>query len=335
MPFDKKELLGEGQFGKVFGSTPTSVVKCIERTDDHDLAKNEVAMLTVLKPCKHVVTLLDHSVGPEAFSLLLERCDYDLFSLLHDQVENVKFDEGMLYRYTDHLSQALAFMKQHGIVHLDLKPENILVRNKQLKLCDFGTATKEKTCVPSGGKTYCYRAPEILLHDPSFTCAADTWSAGCVVYEMVTKLYGNRQYLFDIESTVLLDDGDLDDSEYFDDSEEEASEGEEEKVGEQDESNNSEEEVDWRWQNRIHLYLCQEIVGPFPKQWVNDNPGHFNCRGAVRGVLNGLPDKAGVEAYLRTDVANNQAAMNTWLPVLEEVFQYDASKRELRVPDER
>jgi len=189
--------------------------------------------------------------------------------------------------------------------------------------------------VPSGGKTYCYRAPEILLHDPEFTCKADWWSAGCVVYEMVTKLYGGKsKYLFDIDSTALLqsevDDSTEEDSKGDEDDEDDAEDDEDD--DEDDSSNDSDDDVDWQEQNRIHLFLCQEIVGPFPKQWVNENPGVFDCRGVVKGVLNGVPDCVGVDKYLDLDTNGNTACMGEWLPVFDTVFRYNPANRQLPCP---
>lgn len=79
-------------------------------------------------------------------------------------------------------------MKKVGVIHCDLKPENLIFTDKtktKLKVIDFGSSCfnyKE-------GFTYVmsryYRAPEIVLGVP-YSNAADMWSVGCIVAEMIT-----------------------------------------------------------------------------------------------------------------------------------------------------
>jgi serine/threonine protein kinase len=87
-----------------------------------------------------------------------------------------------------------------NIVHCDLKPGNILVSSRShLAIADFGISMvleapedptkpfEEYTFYGCGG-TYAYQAPEMLIcHSKShFTCAADMWSFGVIIYEMYT-----------------------------------------------------------------------------------------------------------------------------------------------------
>ena len=61
--------------------------------------------------------------------------------------EGGKFNE-MEARYFFHqLIQALEFIHSQGYSHRDLKPENILLdKNFNIKIADFGFASKEEIC---------------------------------------------------------------------------------------------------------------------------------------------------------------------------------------------
>jgi eukaryotic-like serine/threonine-protein kinase len=88
-----------------------------------------------------------------------------------------------------------------SIVHCDLKPGNILVSPKgHLAIADFGISMIADDIADAGkpldeckffsyGGTYAYQAPELLIshHGASFTCAADMWSYGVIIFEMYTS----------------------------------------------------------------------------------------------------------------------------------------------------
>ena len=88
-----------------------------------------------------------------------------------------------------------------SVVHCDLKPGNILVSsNGHLAIADFGISIIADETLDadkpfdeceffSYGGTYAYQAPELLIshHAASFTCAADMWSFGVIIFEMYTN----------------------------------------------------------------------------------------------------------------------------------------------------
>jgi serine/threonine protein kinase len=94
-------------------------------------------------------------------------------------------------RYGRQLAEALSTAHQAGITHRDVKPENILVRKDEyLKLVDFGLATHVLMTVPDSGAghlagTLRYISPE-QLDGHAASPAADVFSLGLVLYEMIT-----------------------------------------------------------------------------------------------------------------------------------------------------
>ena len=101
-----------------------------------------------------------------------------------------------------------------------MKPQNLLIdKNGCIKIADFGLArafgipvrvythevrnifTKKPRiltlCKPIQVVTLWYRAPEVLLGSPKYSCPIDIWSIGTIYAEMVNRrpLFQVREYL--------------------------------------------------------------------------------------------------------------------------------------------
>jgi beta-lactam-binding protein with PASTA domain/tRNA A-37 threonylcarbamoyl transferase component Bud32 len=98
--------------------------------------------------------------------------------------------------YAKQLLEALRFAHRHGIIHRDIKPHNVLVSTDErakghqthLKVTDFGIARHGASQMTEAGSimgTAQYLSPEQARGAP-VTAASDLYSAGVVLYEMLT-----------------------------------------------------------------------------------------------------------------------------------------------------
>src|SRR5258706_7118558 len=110
------------------------------------------------------------------------------------------------------LADGLASAHEHGVLHRDLKPANLcLTEDNRLKILDFGlaqfirqesdlgiTASSPEARIGSG--TLPYMSPEQLREDLTDQ-RSDIWSAGAILYELVT---GRRPFAFS-QVPLLID----------------------------------------------------------------------------------------------------------------------------------
>ena len=88
--------------------------------------------------------------------------------------------------------RALKYMHSANVVHRDMKPANLLLNSECLmKVADFGLArtigitVNEEDLMTDYVSTRWYRAPEILVGSSNYVYAADLWSLGCILGEMI------------------------------------------------------------------------------------------------------------------------------------------------------
>jgi eukaryotic-like serine/threonine-protein kinase len=105
--------------------------------------------------------------------------------------------------YGSQLSDALAAAHAAGIIHRDIKPANVLVTVQgRIRILDFGIARSRGRKLTRGGArlgTVAYMSPEQTVGD-DVDERTDLWSAGVLLYEMLT---GVRPFRAADESALI------------------------------------------------------------------------------------------------------------------------------------
>ncbi|KAI4380126.1 hypothetical protein MLD38_006350 [Melastoma candidum] len=99
-----------------------------------------------------------------------------------------KFEEREARKIFQQLVDAVDYCHHRGVYHRDLKLENLLLDNKgNLKVSDFGLSALRKpgNLLSTACGSPCYVAPELLANKGYEGAAADVWSCGVILFELL------------------------------------------------------------------------------------------------------------------------------------------------------
>lgn len=222
--------LGEGTFGKVAKAVDlctevTVALKIIKNVEKYrEAAKLEINVLKKLADAdpdsKHLcVKMLDWFDFHGHMCIAFEMLGLSVFDFLKDnnyqpypieQVRHIGYQ----------LCYSIQFVHDNHLSHTDLKPENILfvnseydityntkkqkrdvrrVRNTDIRLIDFGSATFDHEHHSTIVSTRHYRSPEVIL-ELGWNQPCDVWSIGCILFELylgitLFQTHDNREHL--------------------------------------------------------------------------------------------------------------------------------------------
>ncbi|XP_004449862.1 mitogen-activated protein kinase kinase kinase 4 isoform X2 [Dasypus novemcinctus] len=192
--------IGEGQYGKVYTciSVDTGELMAMKeirfQPNDHKTIKETADELKIFEGIKHpnLVRYFGVELHREEMYIFMEYCDEGTL----EEVSRLGLQEHVIRLYSKQITIAINVLHEHGIVHRDIKGANIFLTSSGLiKLGDFGCSVKLKNNaqtmpgeVDSTLGTAAYMAPEVITRakGEGHGRAADIWSLGCVVTEMVT-----------------------------------------------------------------------------------------------------------------------------------------------------
>jgi Tol biopolymer transport system component/tRNA A-37 threonylcarbamoyl transferase component Bud32 len=139
----------------------------------------------------HILPLFDSG---QADSFLYYVMPYVQGETLRDKLNRetqLGIDEAV--KIATEVADALDYAHRHGVIHRDIKPENILLHDGRPMVADFGIALALSAA--AGGRmtetglslgTPHYMSPEQATAEKDITGRSDTYSLGCVLYEMLT-----------------------------------------------------------------------------------------------------------------------------------------------------
>lgn len=197
--FQKIEKIGEGTYGVVYKgrNKVTGQIVAMKKirleSEDEGIPSTAIREISLLKELKHpnIVCLEDVLMEENRLYLIFEFLSMDLKKYMDSLPMDKMMDPELVRSYLYQITNAILFCHRRRVLHRDLKPQNLLINNNGvIKVADFGLGRSFGIPVRIYTHeivTLWYRAPEVLLGSPRYSCPVDIWSIGCIFAEMATR----------------------------------------------------------------------------------------------------------------------------------------------------
>ncbi|PIN19012.1 MEKK [Handroanthus impetiginosus] len=197
LEWQKGDLLGRGSFGSVYEGIAEDgfffAVKEVSLLDQGDEGKQRIIQLeqeiALLSRFEHENIVQYYGTKKDESNLYIFLELVTKGSLL-SLYQKYSLRDPLVSGYTRQILHGLKYLHDRNVIHRDIKCANILVdTNGSVKLADFGLAKAIKlNDVKSCRGTAFWMAPEVV-RSLGYGLAADIWSLGCTVLEMLTRCF--------------------------------------------------------------------------------------------------------------------------------------------------
>ncbi|XP_057504380.1 mitogen-activated protein kinase kinase kinase 1-like [Actinidia eriantha] len=195
--WEKGELLGRGSFGSVYEGIADGgffiAVKEVSLLDQGDQGRQSIHQLeqeiALLSQFEHENIVQYYGTAKDESNLYIFLELITKGSLLQ-LYQKYNLQDSTVSSYTRQILHGLKYLHERNVIHRDIKCANILVgANGSVKLADFGLAKVTKlNDIKSCKGTPFWMAPEVVRQNKKgYGLAADIWSLGCTVLEMLTR----------------------------------------------------------------------------------------------------------------------------------------------------
>jgi serine/threonine protein kinase len=187
-------VLGVGSYGTVYDvkyalNGKRYAVKLFSRKGS-DETENELRQVNFLQDHPHINCLHYYFAWTDKkfdeFGIVTELC---AMGSLKSILDSRCLKEKDIWNFFLDTLKGLEHIHSHSLRHLDIKPENLFVTNSgRVRIGDFGVASPIGCSHEYGRGSKPYAAPEIRSDKPltDVGTAADIYSLGVILYEMVT-----------------------------------------------------------------------------------------------------------------------------------------------------
>lgn len=190
--FKFEEMIGRGAFATVYKgiNLKTNHVVAIkqillDKDQDVQALMGEIDLLKILKH-PNIVKYHGFVKTSTSLNVFLEYCAGGSLRQLYKRL-NSGLPDHQIVSYTRLILNGLNYLHDQGVVHRDVKAANVLITESgDIKLADFGVATKVSSQHQSVVGTPNWMAPETVLGGEGLCTASDIWSLGATIIELFT-----------------------------------------------------------------------------------------------------------------------------------------------------